>query len=135
MTDPAKAIRVMIVDDSFLIRSILKNILEQDQNISLVAEAANGEEALLMLDKDPDTILLDIEMPVMNGLQFLRAARQKTDAKIIIVSSISRKDSAEAKEALALGACAIINKPIGVLSMDMEKTKSREILDAIRAAS
>lgn len=133
MTHPARTIKVMVVDDSFLMRNILKNILKQDEGISLIAEASNGEEALLMLEaaKKPDIILLDIEMPVMNGLQFLRASRLKTHAKIIIISSIAKLDSAEAKEAIASGACEIINKPSGVLSVDLGETKSKEILDSI----
>lgn len=133
MTHPARTLKVMVVDDSFLIRNILKNILKQDDSVSLIAEASNGEEALLMLEaaKSPDIILLDIDMPVMNGLQFMRSPRLKTQAKIIIISSLSRLDSAEAKEAMALGACEIINKPSGVLSVDLGETKSKEILDCI----
>lgn len=133
MTRPVRTIDVMVVDDSFLIRGILKNILKQDEHIALIAEASNGEEGLSLLDtlKNLDIILLDIEMPVMSGLQFLRAARLKTDAAIIIVSSLSSKDSAEVREALALGACEIINKPSGILSVDLEETKSKTILDCI----
>lgn len=133
MTKPARTINVMVVDDSFLIRNILKNILKQDASISVVAEASNGAEALLMLDKVPDldVILLDIEMPVMDGFQFMRSSHMKTDAKIIIVASISNLNPSKAKEAIELGAREIISKPSGVLSIDLEAPKSKEILDSI----
>lgn len=128
--------KVMIVDDSFLMRHILKNILKKDQVFEVVAEAANGEEALDQLSSigDIDLILLDIEMPVMDGLEFMKSARLKTRARIIVVSSVAKFSSPEAKEALLLGAVDIIAKPSGVLSMDLEEKKSREVLDSVRRA-
>jgi two-component system chemotaxis response regulator CheB len=128
-----KKIKVMIVDDSFLMRSILRNILEKDSCFSVVAEAANGGDAIAALEKidDPDIILLDIEMPVMNGIQFMKNSRLKTSAKILIVSSVAKFNSPEAREALSLGAVDIITKPSGVLSVDMEETKSKEIIDCL----
>ena len=129
----SKVAKVMIVDDSFLMRSILRSILEKDPVFSVVAEAANGEDAIAALEKiaDPDIILLDIEMPIMNGIQFMKKSRLKTSAKIIIVSSVAKFSSPEAKEALSLGAVDIITKPSGVLSVDMEETKSKEVLDCL----
>lgn len=128
--------KVMIVDDSFLMRHILKNILKKDPVFEVVAEAANGEEALDQLSSigDIDLILLDIEMPVMDGLEFMKSARLKTRARIIVVSSVAKFSSPEAKEALLLGAVDIIAKPSGVLSMDLEEKKSREVLDSVRRA-
>lgn len=128
-----KKIKVMVVDDSFLMRSILRSILEKDPAFSVVAEAANGEDAMAALDKtgDPDIILLDIEMPIMNGIEFMKHSRLKTSAKILIVSSVAKFSSPEAREALSLGAVDIITKPSGVLSVDMEETKSKEILDCL----
>lgn len=128
-----KSIKVMIVDDSFLMRSIMRNILLKDPSFTIIAEAANGEDAIAALEKvgDPDIILLDIEMPIMNGIQFMKNARLKTSAKILIVSSVAKFSSPEAKEALSLGAVDIITKPSGVLSVDMEETKSKEILDCL----
>lgn len=129
--------RVMIVDDSFLMRHILKNILKKDPLFEVVAEAANGEEALEMLTTsgDIDLILLDIEMPVMDGLEFMKSSRLNTRAKIVVVSSVAKFSSPEAKEALLLGAVDIIAKPSGVLSMDLEEKKSREVLESLRRAA
>jgi two-component system chemotaxis response regulator CheB len=84
-----------------------------------------------LAELSPDLILLDIEMPRMDGIEFLRRARLITSAKVIIISSVARIDSPEAQAALELGASDILTKPSGVLSVDFEDQKSRELLDAI----
>lgn len=127
--------QVMIVDDSFLMRRILASILEKDPQFEICAEASDGLDALEKLnDANPDVILLDIEMPRMGGLEFLRLAKILTDAKVIIVSSVAGLDSSQAKEAMELGVVDIIHKPSGVLSLDMEEEKSDELLQALKNA-
>lgn len=127
---------VLIVDDSFLMRRIIRSIVEAHEQFNIVAEAADGIEALeLLSEKEPDIILLDIEMPKMDGIEFLRAASLMTDAKVIVVSSVADLNSSEAQEALELGAVDIIHKPSGVLSLDMESEKSEELLNALIKAA
>lgn len=129
---PAASLKVLIVDDSFLMRRIIRNILENDPALTVVGEAEDGVIALeKVTELSPDVILLDIEMPNMDGIEFLRRSRLITSAKVIIISSVARLDSREAHEALELGAADIIPKPSGVLSLDFEEKKSRELLDAI----
>lgn len=131
----ADRVNVMIVDDSFLMRRVIRNILEKDSVFNVVAEAANGLEALeAVTTHKPDVILLDIEMPKMDGLEFLRHSRLLTTARIIIISSVAQLGSPQAMEALSLGATDIVPKPSGVLSMDLEESKSSELLDIIRSA-
>jgi two-component system, chemotaxis family, protein-glutamate methylesterase/glutaminase len=124
--------KVLIVDDSFLMRRIIRNILEKDETLEVVGEASDGVIALeKVAELAPDIILLDIEMPNMDGIEFLRRAKLVTSAKVIIISSVARIDSKEAREVLELGASDIIPKPSGVLSIDFEEQKSLELLDAI----
>lgn len=130
-----KAYNVLIVDDSFLMRRILANILEMDSSFTVCGEASDGIDALEKLTTlNPDVILLDIEMPRMGGIEFLRLSKILTEAKVIIVSSVASVDSPQAKEALELGVVDIIHKPSGVLSLDMEEQRSKELLQVIRKA-
>lgn len=132
---PDKEYNVLIVDDSFLMRRILANILELDPGFKVCGEANDGIDALEKLTQlNPDVILLDIEMPRMGGIEFLRLSKILTDAKVIIVSSVANVDSPQAKEALELGVVDIIHKPSGVLSLDMEEQRSKELLQVIRKA-
>ena len=73
-------------------------------------------------------------MPRMGGIEFLRLSKILTDAKVIIVSSVASVDSPQAKEALELGVVDIVHKPSGVLSLDMEEQRSKELLQIIRKA-
>lgn len=130
-----KEYKVLIVDDSFLMRRILANILEMDSSFKVCGEASDGIDALEKLTElNPDIILLDIEMPRMGGIEFLRLSKILTDAKVIIVSSVASVDSPQAKEALELGVVDIVHKPSGVLSLDMEEQRSKELLGIIRKA-
>ena len=130
-----KQYNVLIVDYSFLMRRILASILEQDSSFNVCGEASDGIDALEKLtDLNPDVILLDIEMPRMGGIEFLRLSKILTEAKVIIVSSVASVDSPQAKEALELGVVDIIHKPSGVLSLDMEEQRSNELLQVIRKA-
>jgi len=131
----AARIRVLIVDDSFLMRRVIRNILEKDPDFEVVDEAANGLEALECATRDqPHVILLDIEMPKMDGLEFLRHAAPLTNARVVVISSVAQLGSPQAMEALSLGATDIVPKPSGVLSMDLEEKKSQELLGVIRKA-
>jgi two-component system chemotaxis response regulator CheB len=127
-----KARRVLIVDDSFLMRRVIRNIIERDPGLEVIGEAADGIEALEQVASlDPQVILLDIEMPRMDGIEFLRRAQLITDACVIVISSVAQLGSPQAMEVLALGAADILPKPSGVLSVDFEEQRGHALLDAI----
>ncbi|MCP4543552.1 MAG: response regulator [Chloroflexi bacterium] len=124
--------RVMIVDDAAMMRLVIRNMLGDDPHLTMVGYAANGREALDKLDEvRPDLILLDIEMPEMDGLEFLRHARLKCDAKVVVLTSVAPKGSPKAMEALSLGAAAVISKPSGAVSYDLEDKRGSEIRQTI----
>jgi len=124
--------RVLVVDDSFLMRRVIRGIVDQDPSLNIVGEAADGIDALKKVaELAPDIVLLDIEMPRMDGIEFLRRARVTCDARVIVISSIAQLGSGHAASALDLGVDDILPKPSGVLSMDLEERRSRELLAAI----
>ena len=84
--------KVLVVDDAPLMRMVIMNMLKDDPNLDVVGKAKNGAEALKLLPSriKPDLILLDIEMPLMDGLTFLRHARSTFGGKILGVSRQSQ---------------------------------------------
>jgi two-component system chemotaxis response regulator CheB len=119
-------IKVFIIDDSMLIRNSIKKILSKAENIIIIGEANNPIDAFKEFKKTglPDVFLLDIEMPKMDGLTFLRKLKEQKPIPTIICSSITQKGSPKAIEALGLGAIDIIVKSsIGKLedNIDLEE--------------
>jgi DNA-binding NarL/FixJ family response regulator len=113
----APAIRVLLVDDAADLRILLKLVLEFDADFTIVGEAANGEEAVrLSAELQPDLVVLDIAMPVMDGmdaLQQLRAVAPST--KVVMYSAYDSGWLAE--RARGYGAAAYIDKTAGVVDL------------------
>jgi two-component system chemotaxis response regulator CheB len=123
----ADDISVLIVDDSALMRNLISKMVEATPGLSVIDTAMNGKFALEKIKKhNPDIIVLDIEMPEMNGIEFLRE-RKKQGIKIpvIILSSIAEKGAAVTMEALNLGASDFAQKPSGSISIDIATVKDR----------
>lgn len=108
-----RPIRVMLVDDSKVARSIFSRMLAESDELQIVAEAADSAEALARLKKiKADVILLDIEMPQRSGLDALPDILAASDgARVIVVSSFVEENGPAAIEALSLGACDTLAKP------------------------
>jgi two-component system chemotaxis response regulator CheB len=112
-------IRVMVVDDSVVIRRLVKEILDADPRIEVVGTAQNGLQALQKLaELKPDAITMDIEMPVMDGIACVRELR-KTHPRIPIVmfSTLTERGAAGTMDALAAGASDYVTKPANVGSV------------------
>jgi len=125
--------RVMIVDDSMIMRTLLKDIISADSDLELVGDACDGEMALQKVKAlKPDLILLDIEMPKMNGVECLKRLKLTSPAKVIIVSSIAQDGSAMAMDVRKLGAADVVPKPSGATSLDIKAKKGHEITTAAR---
>ena len=105
--------KVLVVDDSALMRRVLSDIINKDEEFHTEHSARDGLEALKLLEQnDFDAIVLDIIMPRMNGIDFLKEVNERGyTAKIIIVSTIARKGAGETIEALELGAFDFVTKP------------------------
>ena len=109
----ARAVRVMLVDDSLVVRSILERIVDQTPGLSVCASVASAHDALAFLALDPvDVVVLDIEMPGMNGIDALPHILDRAqNARILILSSNCVEGGPAAIDALALGASDTLAKP------------------------
>lgn len=106
-----KTLRVMIVDDSRLVREVIRNALEVYQDIEVVAEASDPYESReKLLEVNPDIITLDIIMPKMNGLDFLERVMKYLPRPVIIISSIAKAGNKIVKKANSLGAVDVFDK-------------------------
>ena len=133
MTAPAAPKRrLMIVDDAAMMRLIITNMLRGDPRFEVTATCENGQVALDQLKTaNPDIILVDLEMPVMDGLTFIRNARLKSRAKIVVLSSVAEAGSPKALEARRLGAAAVLQKPSGPVSLDLQQKSGSKIVDTL----
>ena len=111
-------VRVVVVDDSAIVRKLLVDGLKNEPGIEVVGTAADPYQARdLIVRVDPDVITLDIEMPRMDGLSFLRKLMEHRPMPVIIISSLTQRGSATAIEALRAGAVDVIPKPGGPYSI------------------
>lgn len=129
-------VRVLVVDDSVLIRRLMTDVLYDDKELVIAGTADNGKIALAMITQvNPDVVTMDVEMPEMNGLDALREIR-KTHPKlpVIMVSSYTDKGAAETIDALTLGANDYVQKPSKMGSLDMALEHMKEqLLPKIKA--
>src|SRR5271163_810526 len=127
--------QVLIVDDSFIMRTVIKDIVESDSELEVAGFAENGKVGLQRVrELKTDAILLDLEMPEMNGLDMLKRLMLLGKAKVIVVSSVGQTGSPQALEARRLGAVDVIAKPSGAMSLDLQAKKGHEIVQSLRRA-
>lgn len=127
------SIRVLVVDDSALVRQMLVRALGLDQRIEVVGAAKNGFEALEKAkDLDPDVITLDIEMPELDGLEVLARLHRYSSARVVMLSSLHDADTTY--QALSLGAVDFVPKPGVGIATSMEEL-SKRLRRAVRIAA
>lgn len=107
-----RTVKVLLCDDSGFVRTALRQILEPDPGIHIVGEASDPYEAKDLIPKvKPDMIILDLEMPRMDGLTFLKVLMKKWPLPVLVFSSLSTRSSDLAYKALQLGAMDVLAKP------------------------
>ena len=130
-----KPIRVLIVDDSPTVQSVLTSVLTGAVDIEVVGTASDAFEAKdLILKKTPDVITLDVEMPRMDGITFLKRLMGYRPVPVIMISSYTRENSRRTLEALDAGAVDFVAKPGGDVRIGLRKL-GNEITAKIRAAA
>jgi two-component system chemotaxis response regulator CheB len=132
MTEP---IRVLIVDDSSLVRTTLRELLESDPGIRVIGTAPDPVVAVEMMKAEaPDVLTLDIEMPRVDGLTFLEKIMEQHPLPVVICSSMAQTSSDNYLRALALGAVEIIPKPAVGTKRFLEESRV-QFCDAVKAAA
>lgn len=123
-------IRVLIVDDTAVVRRLLTQILEEESDIEVVGTASNGVEALQRLPRvTPDVIVLDIEMPDMNGLEMLRNLRASgSTLPVLVFSTVTERGAMVTIDALLLGANDYVTKPSMLGSASAAREHIRQAL-------
>ena len=125
-------ISVMICDDSALMRNLIGRIIDETTGMTVCGKAENGQDLINKLKTaKPDVILLDIEMPVMTGLQFLRKRNElHLDVPVIILSSVATEGAAVTIECLELGASDFITKPGASVTLKINEV-TNEIIEYV----
>ncbi|MDP3486475.1 MAG: response regulator, partial [Bacillota bacterium] len=105
-------LKVLVVDDSAFMRQLISNAIHASEDMQVIGLAKNGKEAVSKTrELRPDVITLDVEMPVMTGLEALAQIMRETPTPVVMVSSLTVEGASETLEALEMGAVDVISKP------------------------
>jgi two-component system, chemotaxis family, protein-glutamate methylesterase/glutaminase len=130
-----RKIKVLVVDDSALMRKIISDMINSEEDMEAVDIARNGQDMFDKISKhNPNVITLDVEMPVMDGITALKEIKKRRlNIPVIMLSSVSVKGTALTMECLETGAFDFVSKPSGSISLDINKVKI-ELIEKIRMA-
>lgn len=128
-------IRVLVVDDSAFMRTVISDIINRSQDLTVIGTARDGIDALAKINQmDPDVVTMDVEMPQMDGLSALDKIMREHPVPVVMLSSLTKKGAEQTVKALQLGAVDFIAKPAGRFSPDIAQIKD-DILEKIRVAA
>src|SRR5450755_2003779 len=130
-----RRIRVMIVDDAVVVRGLFGRWVEAEPDLEVVASLRTGREAVNQVERaDPDVVVLDVDMPELDGLAALPLLlEKKRDLVVIMASTLTRRNAEISLKALALGAADYIPKPETTRDITASGSFRRELIDKIRA--
>lgn len=129
-------IRVLVVDDSAFMRKIITDFLNEEEKIEVIGTARNGQDAIKKVELlNPDVVTMDIEMPIMDGLEGLKFIMDQFPRPVIMLSSTTTEGAENTIKSLQYGAFDFIAKPSGAISLDLYKVKEEIIEKVILAKS
>ncbi|MGG3889085.1 protein-glutamate methylesterase/protein-glutamine glutaminase [Metabacillus fastidiosus] len=127
-------ITVLVVDDSAFMRKLICDFLSEEEEFEVIGTARNGFDAIKKIEQfDPSVVTMDVEMPIMNGIEALKEIMQRFPRPVIMLSSTTKEGAENTIHSLQLGAFDFITKPSGAISLDLYKVKD-EIKKKVRAA-
>lgn len=128
-------INVLIIDDSMIVRQMLTKVINKQPGLTVIGSVANPYKAIdLMKTKTPDVITLDVEMPRMNGIEFMDKLNKFGFFKVLMISSLTEKGAAVTLEALSKGALDYVFKPLSGTTEEMAEYE-REVVEKLTACS
>src|SRR5690606_24916630 len=131
-----KKINVLIVDDSAVVRQVMTALLEREPDITVIGAAADPLFAMQRMKRQwPDVIVMDVEMPRMDGLTFLKKLMAERPTPVVICSSLTQKGAETSMAALSAGAMAVVGKPGSGVKRFLLEEAAAEIAGAVRAAA
>ncbi len=127
--------RVLVVDDSALMRKLVTDMLATDPQIEVIGQARDGADALSkILILKPDVITMDVEMPIMDGMETLRRIMETQPIPVIMLSSLTQAGAETTIKCLRLGAVDFVGKPSGSISLDIKRVAS-ELTEKVKVAA
>lgn len=130
-----KKIKILVVDDSAFMRKVITDFFKEDTRLQVVGTARNGQEALLKIKElQPDVMTLDVEMPIMNGLETLKQVMGTNPLPVVMLSSTTYEGAYNTVLAMQYGAIDFVAKPSGAISLDLHKIKEQLIEKVVLAS-
>lgn len=127
--------KILVVDDSAFMRRVISDIINSDNRCEVIGTAKNGKEGLeLVSSLNPDVITLDVQMPIMNGLEMLKALNATKPTPVIMLSTLMEEGGKETIEALELGAYDFVKKPDNIFKVNSDDIKT-ELIEKIQQAA
>jgi len=131
----AEQVRVLVVDDSAFMRSMITKMLKEVPGLQVVDVGVDGEDAIQKVRTlRPDVVTMDVEMPKMNGLQALAVIMRSTPTPVIMLSSLTQQGATTTIEALEMGAVDFVGKPSGTVSIDIHRVRDDLVNKILRAS-
>ncbi len=131
----SEGIRVLIVDDSAVVRQVLTAVLDRDPRITVIGTAADPIYAMQRMNEDwPDVVVLDVEMPRMDGITFLKKLMSVRPTPVVVCSTLTEAGAATTMQAMAAGAVACVTKPKAGLKSFLESDEGN-LVHSVRAAA
>ncbi|KIL44906.1 protein-glutamate methylesterase/protein-glutamine glutaminase [Jeotgalibacillus soli] len=128
-------IKVLVVDDSAFMRKLIGDYLSEDKQIVVVGTARNGQDAIAKIKLlRPHVVTMDVEMPVMNGIEALKTIMEQDPLPVIMLSSTTKKGADNTLTAMEHGAIDFVTKPSGTISLDLHKVKEELVVKVKNAA-